>query len=422
MKAVVRHAVLILCLMFCLRSAMASAEGGGFTLPAQTERIEDGAFEGVPISDLWLTDDVKSIGSRAFANTGMTTVVMPAGVRYIAPDAFNGCTGMVAAVHAGSYAAQWCADNGVTALTITGLGTESRTQQQIRDFVNAHPADTQSSVTYRRAPSLAEPYSPGLMSMESLQNGLNMVNQVRYIAGLNADVVNADDVEENVAAAALINCLNDEQSHTPSRPAVLADSAYDDLYQKAYSGASSSNLYAGMRNMANAVLGYMNDSDNSNISRVGHRRWILNPPMGRTTFGYCDSRNTRYGSFSGMYAFDRSSSGRQAPVAWPSVQMPMSHFIRANTQAWSVSFNRMLDVSAIRVTLIRDSDHYAWHFSDNDADGDFYVNNNWYGQPGCVIFRAATLSSISAGDSFHVLITDTANGTALIYTVAFFTV
>ena len=420
---VVKQKMLSILLLMCMAFSFfpcVKARAENIKLPNQTERIEAGAFENVPISELWLPDELRYIGATAFANTGLTTVVIPAGVSYIAPNAFEGCPNLAAAVYRGSYAEKWCSNNNIPALIITDLGVERHSQEEIRQFAHAHPAETNTATAFRRRPSLTEPYSPGLISEQSMQNALNMVNQVRFIAGLNADVVNAADREEMLGAAALVNYLNRELSHNPRRPEVLADSVYDELYEMAYDGASSSNLYAGMNNMANAVLGYLYDSNYSNISRVGHRRWILNPPMGKTTFGYCcDVSGSYRNSYSGMYAFDRSGSGRQAPVAWPAQQMPLSRFINAGTHAWSVSFDKVINMDAVNVTLIRESDGRNWHFSSESADGEFYVNNDWYGQRGCVIFRPSSIA-ISAGDIFRVMITDRQNKTALIYTVTFF--
>ena len=61
-----------------------------------------------------------------------------------------------------------------------------------------------------------------------------------------------------------------------------------------------------------------------------------------------------------------------------------------------------------------------WHFSQDQSDGDFYVENGNYGNPGCVIFRAAGIGTISAGDSFIVSIENRSDYTVLRYTVTFF--
>ena len=415
-----RKGILAICLFLLIIPFLGASAESGITLPADVKTIEDEAFYGVPMQTLRLPDGVTSIGSKAFAHTGLEIIYLPRSVQHIEPDAFEGCDDLIPAVYENSYADQWCQDQSITPWKIVCLGVDTHTQDEIRAFVSAHPAETSSKTTYRRSPSV-DPYVPGLISEESTQNAINMLNQVRFIAGLNADVANDPDKEEMMAAAAMVIELG-EFSHYPDRPTEWADSSYDDLFQLALSGTLQSNLYAGMTNLANSILGYMLDSDSSNIDRVGHRRWILNPSMGKTAFGYYADRNYYDGiyGFSGMYAFDSSGSGRQAPVAWPAQQTPISHFIRSSLHAWSVSFGYRLTASAIHVAVIRNSDGKTWNFSADQADGDFYVNNDGYGMTGCVIFRPAAIGTISAGDSFTVTIRNDTNHKILQYVVSFF--
>ena len=178
----------------------------------------------------------------------------------------------------------------------------------------------------------------------------------------------------------------------------------------------------------------MDDSDSSNIDRVGHRRWILNPAMSRTTFGFCH-RETTYtytysdgtshsfsytNYYSGMYAFDRSGSGTQRPVAWPAQEMPLSCFADGAYQAWSVSFGQYLTKEKIHVTLVRENDQKTWEFGSDAADGAFFVDNGGYGLTGCVIFLARDIGPISAGDRFAVTVRDDEHYTITEYTVSFF--
>ena len=424
MKTVPKLTALFAVFLICLSSFSVSAEAG-FRLPADLTVIEDEAFLGVPLNQLNLPEGLSSIGSKAFAYTGLKRVYIPSSVQHIEPDAFEGCDHLEPFVNAGSYAESWCEENNVAAWKYISLGVAAHTQAEIRAFINAHPAETSSTTTYRRSPT-TNPYVPGLISENCIQNAINMLNQFRYIAGLNADVINAPDEEEKMAAAAMINGLNGNLSHTPNRPSVWADSSYDSLYELAFQGAGSANLSAGRRNLAASVAGYMDDSSSSNIDRVGHRRWILNPSMGKTALGYYYSGNSTYGAFSSMFAFDLSGSGRQRPVAWPAQNTPISisgssastYFSPAH--AWSVSFGYYLTESAVSVSVVRNSDGKTWNFSSDRSDGDFYVNNDGFGLPGCVIFRPANIGTISPGNSFSVTITDEERMTILKYSVSFF--
>lgn len=293
----------------------------------------------------------------------------------------------------------------------------THTQAEIIAWVKAHPFDTEKDRGYAVKPKLKAPYAAGKPSKTNLQEGLNALNAMRYIAGLDANVTLDETYNELAQAASLVNYLNGETSHSPSQPKGMSKALYD----KGYRGASSSNLYPGRSNIASAHVGYMDDSDPTNIDRVGHRRWILNPAMGKTGTGYVEG-------FSATYAFDTSNFGAsQSNVVWPAQNMPLEYFrgTRLNESpgfsslpAWSVSTGATLNASEVKVTLTRKSDGKTWRFSSTKADGDFYVDNSNYGQRGCVIFRPKNLAEIKPGDRFRVQVTGIPQ--ELDYTASFF--
>lgn len=144
----------------------------------------------------------------------------------------------------------------------------------------------------------------------------------------------------------------------------------------------------------------MADSSARNISTLGHRRWILNPTMGKAGFGAVSGYN---GTYSAMYIFDDSRNARMDyQVAWPAQNMPLSYF--TSDSPWSISLGKVLDPDNISVTLTRVNDGRVWKFSSYGSHGEFYVNNNGYGQKGCVIFRPSGLTSYNHGDLFNVSI------------------
>lgn len=293
---------------------------------------------------------------------------------------------------------------------VTGLGVDARTQEQIQAFVDAHPSYSKQNNIYRVA-AADDPYTVGYLSQVNLNSALNMVNQIRYIAGLNADVTLLDDKEYTEAAASLVLRLNGKLSHYPARPEALADAAYDGLYNEGYSGAGSSNIAMGYT-VTGALLAYMADADENNMVNVGHRRWIINPKLGGTAFG-------ANGRFSAMYAHDRSGAGAQTKVAWPAQEMPEQYFDAGDP--WSLSYGRKLEADKVQVDLVRVRDGQAWHFDGSQADGYFNVENSYYGRPGCVIFKPAGLEEFAADERFNVSVTDGATGEVTRYTVHFFT-
>ena len=114
--------------------------------------------------------------------------------------------------------------------------------------------------------------------------------------------------------------------HTPPNPGM--DEAE---YKKGYTGTSNSNLSAGAP-VEFSVDGYMDDSDPSNIDRLGHRCWCMNPRMLKTGFGFA-------GGFSAMWSMDRSRPKAEfEQICFPARgYMPVGFF--GAEYAWSVSLN-----------------------------------------------------------------------------------
>lgn len=161
----------------------------------------------------------------------------------------------------------------------------------------------------------------------------------------------------------------------------------------------------------------MGDGDASNIDRVGHRRWCLNPSMGKTGFGSVWGPN---GCYSAMYSFDKSNtSSGVSVVAWPAQNMPTEYF--AANSPWSISRSTAFD-SGATVKLTRTSDQKVWNFASpgtTGADGYYNISNAGYGQTGCLIFRPSDITGYYEGDSYQVQVTE--NGQVVIeYTVDFF--
>lgn len=117
--------------------------------------------------------------------------------------------------------------------------------------------------------------------------------------------------------------------HTPKKPRGMDDESY----RKGYQGTSHSNLSAGS-GMVRSVDAYMNDSDQKNIERIGHRRSCLNPTMKQTGFGEA-------GKFSAMWSFDKSGSGAkdiEAVFYPPQGLVPTAYF--GPRHAWSIQILR----------------------------------------------------------------------------------
>ena len=195
-------------------------------------------------------------------------------------------------------------------------------------------------------------------------------------------------------AGAMVNAVNDEMDHRPTKPQDMSE----ELYKLGYEGCSSSNLFWGVTNFRRAVEGWVSDENNVSGQNPGHRRWCLNPTMTATGFG-------KAGSYSAMYAFDNHwADTPYTGVAWPAQQMPVN-FFNTRTQ-WSISFGRSLNESSIKVSVTRAGDGKTWNFASTGSDGLFMVDNGGYGQTGCVVFMPSGVDAYRAGDVYHVTVSE----------------
>lgn len=285
------------------------------------------------------------------------------------------------------------------------MNVQIHTPEEIRSYVKENTSD--DTITYAVEPSTKTPYSAGRLSDATQQSALKMLNQMRYIAGIDANVTLDAKYCEEAQAATLVNAINGELSHYPEQPAGMD---YP-LYKLGLEGASSCNLGLGHGSLHSAIIhGWMNDGDSKNIDRIGHRRWILNPNMGKTGFGVTDA-------FFAVYAHDYSNNNTcYTNVTWPAQNMPLDYF--GSSYPWSVSTGNREDENCVQVELTRESDQKVWRFGKNVSGSTFYVSNSGYGKSGCIIFRPQDVD-YEDGDVFTVRITGLKDG-ELTYKVNFF--
>ncbi|EET61253.1 fibronectin type III domain protein [Marvinbryantia formatexigens DSM 14469] len=275
----------------------------------------------------------------------------------------------------------------------TGISVDVHSQSEIKAMMKKlNPRKLATS--YTNPPVNTAPYSLGQVSSATLQNGLNTLNMVRYIAGIPYNVQIKTDYQELAQAAALINYVQGYLSHDPAQLPGMSDA----MYEKASQGARSSNIGWGYKTLYDEIVfGWMSDKQSNNIDRVGHRRWCLNPTMQYTGFGIDND-------YYAMYAFDGSGQPTAYKgVAWPAQNMPLEFFDQA--MPWSISMGT--PVANASVTLKRLNDGRTWSFSKSSSNGDFYIENSNYGQKGCIIFRPAGIGNYNSGDLFQVTITGT---------------
>ncbi len=225
--------------------------------------------------------------------------------------------------------------------------------------------------------------------------------QYRYLCDVPWEGLRVDAKMTTEADAAARVCeMLGRLSHQPPNPGMSeAD------YTLAKYGASHSNLSMGS-GIARSVDSYMHDSDPKNIDRVGHRRWVLFPPMLKTAFGGS-------GRYSAMRVMDRSRT--DVPdydyVAYPPRGfLPTEYF--GEGRAWHVSLNPRTyarpDQKKVKVSVhpVRGRTSSLDDFARSSAlKLNYYnVSNSSFGTSGAIIFRPDNVN-LSAGSRYWVSIT-----------------
>lgn len=255
-------------------------------------------------------------------------------------------------------------------------------------------------------PSTTLPYSLGELQKAHLQDALNMTNFVRFLSYLPSNVRLNEQFNKEAQAASVVNGANQQLTHYPVQPKGMNEAIFD----LGYSGASTSNIGLGYKDIVSSIQrGYMEDADDSNRDRVGHRRWILSPRLQEVGFGFALDANGRSHTAMKVIApnmWDNPSASYEY-IAWPSIEaFPTSFF--GEKYPWSISLNEDLydsfETDEIVVTLTRKNDQKTWEFSHHKQnDGYFNIDTGNYGNtPYTIIFQPNNIGSYREGDTYQV--------------------
>ncbi len=308
-----------------------------------------------------------------------------------------------------------------------------RSEQEIVDKWNKWMDDEGGEVPiYSETPNSQSPYSPGKLNDTYLQRGLDAANFYRFLSGLQGDLILDPALNQQAQYGAVLVSTKDRLSHHPAQPTDMPKGFYD----IGYKSTSSSNLfltYGKDKNiLVKSVQAYMDDSDVTNLDRVGHRRWILSPELQKIGFGIAEKADSDEHAeiFSAMQVLDTSRSGLNE-YNYSSYPNKGSFPIEAfnSLQAWSVQLNpdkfQTPLLSDVRVELIRVSDQKTWTFDSKTqskgfpqayynvdaSDIEWYqqsyfnVETTSYGYGYAVIFRPDDVQLLKDGDQFKVTIT-----------------
>ena len=310
-----------------------------------------------------------------------------------------------------------------SALKVGALGTQAtsvspnvttHTKVQIIDYLANSGVSINDPTTYAVEPVFYT--QMGDLSAQTKQKALAMLNNVRYIAGLNP-VTLSDEYGKLAQAGTFADHAVGTLTHYPAKSGSKPDDMAEDVWQMGITGASSSNISWGATLLGAIRSGWMADDDAGNIPMMGHRRWCLNPTMGATGFGFT-------GTYGAMYSIDWSGSGSQGNVVWPAQVMPIEYF--GPTFPWTISTgSEIANIASVKVMLTNKNTGATWVFDQisDAAPTDrtakyFNVDNGGYASPGCIIFRPDNVT-YTPGDVFHVK-AEGVNGKTIEYDVEFF--
>lgn len=250
-----------------------------------------------------------------------------------------------------------------------------------------------------QAPAAADPTSPELEA--DREAALRRLKQYRCLCGLPWDDLVLDPEANRYAQAAAEICAAlGAITHEPPNPGWDAD-----RYAFAAKGAASCNLHQGVL-AAPSVDGYLDDSDPSNVGRVGHRRWCLALDMVKTGFGV--ARSAAGKPFTAMWAMDHGRAQPPDPdvVTYPARGwQPVSMFGAA--YAWCVApsarkFPRVLP-EAVHVVVRRLDADFVPTGEPLPLEA-FSVQTDHVGLSPCVIFRPRGVE-VADGAAYWVEVT-----------------
>lgn len=294
-----------------------------------------------------------------------------------------------------------------------GSGLPARTGEQIAaQWTKLMQPKADYRKPYAAAPNTSKPYAAGALRDDYVQDGVHAINFYRFISGLPYDVTASAELNAQAQHGAVLLAASGQFTHFPKRPSDMPMEFYD----QGYAATSSSNIYSSSgyddHIVARSIDAYMEDSDVGNLDRVGHRRWILNPPLRRIGIGQAEGSDGT--AYSALKVFDssRAAPPRYHYVAYPAEGLfPIEVF--KGTYAWSVSINPQEYAEPIlknvKVALKRVADNKTWTLTsaNNQATvSGAYMNveNNGYGSGPAIIFRPNGIKAYKAGDKFEVAI------------------
>ena len=169
----------------------------------------------------------------------------------------------------------------------------------------------------------------GVLDEETMKNGLNTMNFMRYLLGFQPVSLD-ENYNKKASAATFLNAKIGGLKHYIRK-------IDDDDYEISFGGpgTSRSNLSFGSNSISKAILGWVSDNYiHKSVRNTGYRVWVLNPYMEKTGFG-------RAGEYVAMMSSDYGRKGDEIYknlrfYHWPATKTPIEYFENA---PWHISLS-----------------------------------------------------------------------------------
>lgn len=302
---------------------------------------------------------------------------------------------------------------------------ETRSIDEIKQFYREHPFSTTSETVYEVLPDKARCIE-GTLSQETIQNGLNALNFIRYVAGVPADVTIDETYQSHAQKGTLLLSRAGALTHTPEK----TDDMPLAFYNAGYDGTSNSNISQSNTaiNLANHIVySWMEDPGQKNLEHVGHRRWCLDPTLEKTGFGVYNYQRAGENCYGAMYVISpRRTASEIDYIPWPAQTMPYEYC----QGPWSVSLNpdkydlaRCADSVSVTMYSKATQATYVLDRKDKDKNGRYFnVSLTSYGRGPAIVFTPGV--PFSPNDEVQVTISGLRqqNGASseIAYSVKFF--
>lgn len=253
---------------------------------------------------------------------------------------------------------------------------------------------------YQTTPVVTKPYSAGVLSTIHLQKAIESVNMMRMIAGLPS--VGYNPVYTSQAQqGAVILAANNTLDNYPSQPSGMDNNFYVAGRTATQKSNIASGSYESWRSLAWFTQKFMEEKAPGNLANVGHRRWILDPRMGSTGFGYATNKSNM--AYAVIYVEDK---GVLPPdydfISWPASGNFPQEFCQGDTP-WSVTLNpdrfdvSKMNINNVKVSLtLPNGKVQKFTAADNATDRFdaakpyFNVNFEAAGESNAIIFKPGT--------------------------------